>query len=110
MNHFSAHYNEAFSSLRIENYKHIVRMHITPAGDLELFVLGVDRVPRKWRRDPQWSGSRRRRFLRPDDAPSYEWDTPSRWRPVPGEPDTVQLVDHVVVRKSPARSRRRYSF
>ena len=38
--------NEAFSSLRIQDYKHFLRLHITPEGILEIFPIGVPRVPR----------------------------------------------------------------
>lgn len=48
LNAFEAHYNEAFSSLRIASYKHFVRLHVREDGQLELFVLGVDKMPRKW--------------------------------------------------------------
>lgn len=48
LNVFSAHYNEAFSSLRIASYKHFLRLHVRADGQLEVFVLGVDKMPRKW--------------------------------------------------------------
>lgn len=48
LNAFAAHYNEAFSSLRIASYKHFIRIHVREDGQLELFVLGVDKMPRRW--------------------------------------------------------------
>jgi hypothetical protein len=45
---FGRHSNEAFSSLRIQDYKQWVRMRIDAAGELTIFALGIDRVPRRW--------------------------------------------------------------
>jgi len=33
-------------------------MHITREGNLELFVIGVEKPPRRWVRDTRWSGLR----------------------------------------------------
>jgi hypothetical protein len=38
---FHVHYDEAFSALRIANFKGLTRLHITRDGDLEIFSLGV---------------------------------------------------------------------
>jgi hypothetical protein len=38
------HFDEAFSSLRIANYKAFTRFHINKDGDLEVFTLAVDKV------------------------------------------------------------------
>lgn len=46
LNLFGAHANQAFSSLRIQDYKHFLRLHITEEGDLEIFPIGIRRVPR----------------------------------------------------------------
>lgn len=43
---FGRHANEAFSSLRIEDYKQWLRMHFAPDGTLTLYAIGIDRVPR----------------------------------------------------------------
>lgn len=43
---FGRHANEAFSSLRIEDYKQWLRMHFAPDGTLTLHAIGIDRVPR----------------------------------------------------------------
>jgi hypothetical protein len=78
VNWFHVHYDEAFSALRIANFKAITRMHITPEGDLEIYTLGCDQVPGQWREDPRWYG--------PEGAgsgslPSYTAKFPSRWVP-----------------------------
>ena len=43
------HANEAFSSLRIEDYKNFLRLHIAKDGSLTIFPIGIERVPRRWR-------------------------------------------------------------
>ena len=60
LNLFGAHYNEAFSSLRIAGYKSMLRMRIRPDGDLELQPIGLRKVPFEW----PW-GRLRNRALRP---------------------------------------------
>lgn len=44
INWFHLHFDEAFSSLRIANYKAFTRFHINRSGDLEVFTLAVDKV------------------------------------------------------------------
>jgi hypothetical protein len=46
---FGRHGNEAFSSLRIADYKHWLRMRIDSNGLLTLYAIAIDRVPRRWR-------------------------------------------------------------
>ncbi len=43
------HGNEAFSSLRIADYKQWLRLRITADGLLTIYALAIDRVPRRWR-------------------------------------------------------------
>ena len=83
---FHVHYDEAFSALRIANFKGVSRLHITPEGDLEIFTLGMDRVPTAWREDPRWYGAAGAGSGRmPAHAAAY----PSRWLPA----DASQRVD-----------------
>uniref|UniRef100_A0A1D1Y2F3 Salicylate O-methyltransferase n=1 Tax=Anthurium amnicola TaxID=1678845 RepID=A0A1D1Y2F3_9ARAE len=44
INWLHIHFDEAFSSLRIANYKAFTRFHITQDSDLEVFTLAVDKV------------------------------------------------------------------
>lgn len=44
INWLHIHFDEAFSSLRIANYKAFTRFHINSNGDLEVFTLAVDKV------------------------------------------------------------------
>ena len=54
LNVFHEHTTEAFSSLRISDWKGFLRMHLCNTGELELYFVGIGRVPRKWREvDPE---------------------------------------------------------
>lgn len=79
LNAFDRHSNEAFSALRIEDFKHFVRMHIAPDGQLRIFPVGIDRVPRKWRAVPD----------APPDAAQLEPDDPQASVPTSIEPAIV---------------------
>jgi len=46
---FGRHSNEAFSSLRIEDFKQWLRLRIDAAGGLTIHAIAIDRVPRRWR-------------------------------------------------------------
>jgi hypothetical protein len=46
---FGRHGNEAFSSLRIADYKHWLRLRIDASGALTIYAIALDRVPRRWR-------------------------------------------------------------
>ncbi len=48
VNLFGRHGNEAFSALRIQDYKNFLRIHIDEQG-LTIYPIGLRRVPRKWR-------------------------------------------------------------
>jgi hypothetical protein len=45
---FKRHDNEAFSALKIQDYKNFLRMHIDAAGDLTIYPIKVEKVGRKW--------------------------------------------------------------
>ncbi len=46
VNWFHVHYDEAFSALRIPNFKGFSRLHINTDGDLEIYGLAMDKVGR----------------------------------------------------------------
>ncbi len=48
LNVFGRHSEEAFSSLRIEDYKHFLRLHLDRDGSLTIYPIAIDRVPRRW--------------------------------------------------------------
>jgi len=49
LNRFKRHANEAFSSLRLEDWKGFLRCGIAPSGNLKLAFVGIDRVATRWR-------------------------------------------------------------
>ncbi len=50
------HTNEVFSAQAIADFKNFVRMHIDPAGTLTIYPIGVRRVVKKWRFNPEARG------------------------------------------------------
>jgi hypothetical protein len=46
LNVFGRHGLEAFSSLRIQDYKHFLRLHVDARGRLEIFPIALRKVPR----------------------------------------------------------------
>lgn len=92
------HFDEAFSSLRIANYKSFTRFHITHDGDLEVFTLAVDKVPKEWKLDPEWD----REPKQPQQL-SHHRDHPSKWKAAAAHQDplsTVRIVDQFVVKRT----------
>ncbi|KAG6382236.1 hypothetical protein SASPL_158129 [Salvia splendens] len=84
---------EAFSSLRTANYKSFTRFHINLKGDLEVFTLAVDKVPKEWKLDPSWEGESKQ----PPDLSHHQW----RSRSCQHDPvNTVKIVDHFVIEQT----------
>jgi hypothetical protein len=52
MSVFGRHANEAFSALRIQDFKQWLRLRIDRDGVLTGWCFAIDRVPRRWRDDP----------------------------------------------------------
>ena len=103
-------------------------MKITKSGDLELYVVGVDKVPKQWGVDPMYldkqpltrqdAGYIPIRAAKkpaldgaPQDLPSFRLKQPSRWRGVvagafgntkhPKEWNMkLRLVDHCVLKRN----------
>jgi hypothetical protein len=49
LNVFGRHSEEAFSAMRIPDYRNFLRLHVAGDGTLTVFPMRVDRVPRRWR-------------------------------------------------------------
>lgn len=49
LNVFGRHHNEAFSSLKIADYKNFIRLKINEDGDLVIYPIGVRKIWRKWK-------------------------------------------------------------
>ena len=47
---YGRHANEAFSALRIEDWKQFLRLRIGRDGTLSIFAIGIDRVARRWQK------------------------------------------------------------
>lgn len=45
LNRFGFHWNEAFSSLRLRDYKNLLRLRIDAQGGLHLHAIGIRQVP-----------------------------------------------------------------
>ncbi|KAL0917207.1 hypothetical protein M5K25_012255 [Dendrobium thyrsiflorum] len=98
INWFHIHFDEAFSSLRIANYKAFTRFHITKNGDLEVFTLAVDKVPKEWKLDPDWDAEPKQPLQL-----SYLRRFPSKWKAASSvDPiNSVRIVDHFVIHRTP---------
>jgi hypothetical protein len=70
VNGFLAHSNEAFGSLALPDWKNFLRLRIDPDGSLTVYPVGVERVPRKWKKTHAGPY-----------APAYEADDPKATEP-----------------------------
>ncbi|KAL4310219.1 hypothetical protein GQ457_01G026290 [Hibiscus cannabinus] len=98
INWLHVHFDEAFSSLRIANYKSFTRFHINCDGDLEVFTLAVDKVPKEWKLDLDWDVEGKQQ-----QQSSYRRKYPSKWCACAGQQDpvnTVRIVDEFVIRQT----------
>ncbi len=48
LNVFARHNTEAFSSLRIEDFRSWLRLHVARDGALHIYPVGIERVARRW--------------------------------------------------------------
>lgn len=67
LNVFGRHHNEAFSAIKIEDYKNFLRFKIEASGDLVIYPVGVKKVVRKWR-----DGKKGERKIMPASAMSED--------------------------------------
>ena len=97
LNVFKTQYNEGFSSLRIPHWKNFLKIHIDDNGELEVYAIGLHRVPQRWMRDPEWCGEKSSLA----GTPSWSVDKPSKWIPTHGESKkfTPQVIDYVRIQK-----------
>jgi 3',5'-cyclic AMP phosphodiesterase CpdA len=71
VNGFLAHSNEAFGSLASPDWKNFLRLRIDPDGSLHIYPVGVERVPRRWKKSHAGPY-----------APAYEPDDPEATEPI----------------------------
>jgi hypothetical protein len=67
LNVFGRHSEEAFSALRIEDYKNFLRLHIAADGTLTIYPIKLPRVPRRWRASAADDRDRTPSRLLPDE-------------------------------------------
>ncbi len=60
------HENEAFSALKIEDYKNFLRLHIDKSGALTIYPIKIEKVPRAWKPVPGRDG--KIRYYEPQTA------------------------------------------
>ncbi|GAB2259268.1 hypothetical protein Droror1_Dr00027408 [Drosera rotundifolia] len=85
-------------SLRFTNYKLFARFHINHDGDLEVYTLEVDKVPKEWKLDPKWDSE-----LRQPQQMSHRRKHPSKWRATAVHQDplaTIRIVDEFVIKRT----------
>jgi hypothetical protein len=115
LNVIGRQHNEGFSSLRIQHFKNFLRCHIKENGDLEIFGIGLDRVPKSWVLDDEWGGSKAAKEQRDrmdgveptsddpslyEDLPSWKWGVPSKWKPEEMRQVNVpRLIDYTLIKK-----------
>jgi hypothetical protein len=100
LNLLRRHGNEAFSALRIQDWKSFLRLHIDEQGRLTIYPVGIKRVPRRWQKAGDPGGLDTSELL-PDDRrwtppalieepiPIARGETPpeATRRPVPAAPE-----------------------
>ncbi|MBZ0201556.1 MAG: metallophosphoesterase, partial [Ignavibacteria bacterium] len=70
MNIFGRHDNEAFSALRIQDYKNFLRLHIDEEGTLTIYPIKIQKAARKWRE--RKSSEDDNAFIVPEDGTKPE--------------------------------------
>jgi hypothetical protein len=73
------HGNEAFSAARLSSHRSFLRMHVDEEGRLTVYVVGVERIVRRWRPETDTID------------PERSWLTPV------GDPVRPHLVDRIVI-------------
>lgn len=49
LNAFGRHFNESFSTIAVEDWKSFLKLKIDRLGDLTIYPIGIQRVPRRWK-------------------------------------------------------------
>jgi len=102
-NVFKNQYNEAFSSLRIPHWKNFLKIRIDEDGDVEVFSVGLHRVPLRWTRDLEWSEVGDKDHPA-QGMPSWRQKKPSKWVPLKESPKfEPKVIDYVRISKRSTR-------
>jgi hypothetical protein len=98
LNVFNCQYDEGFSSLRMEHYKNFLKFNIDSNGDLEIFAIGLQRVPKHWKKDPQWVGYNMH-GKGATTEPSWSLKNPSKWVPWRNSKKfSPEVIDHLKIK------------
>ena len=85
-----------FSSLMYEHYKNFLKLRVKKNGDLEVYAVGLNKVPTQWVKDPEWDKSKEKI----PSTPSWGLERPSKWIPAKeNETFKPQIVDHICIPK-----------
>ena len=101
LNVFNCQYDEGFSSLRMEHWKNFLKFNVGSNGDLEIFTIGLQRVPKSWKKDPHWGGNCNNLNGKEatSTAPSWSLSTPSKWIPRRNTKKFLpEVIDHVKIK------------
>ena len=79
VNVFGRHSEEAFSGLTIEDFKHFLRLHVDHEGQLTIWPIKINRVPRRWR-DRRASDATMSRVVPDEPMPAALIEPPIRVR------------------------------
>lgn len=91
------------SALMVEHWKNFCKLHIKENGDLEVFAIGLQKVPTEWIKDDKWDGQRLRSGTNP--SPSWTWKRPSKWIPLKDNKTfQPQIVDYTCIKKRQIRT------
>ncbi len=69
---FGRHNDEAFSALKIQDYKNFLRLHINADGILTIFPVKIEKCPRKWRDRTSHEKNKIKSFIVPEDGSGAE--------------------------------------
>jgi len=86
LNVFGEHANESFSALRVQDWKGFLRMKICSDGSLDIYFVGIERVPRRWKKE----------------ATAPEAGGPEHWIPHDSAAKPAKIVDYATIERSPA--------
>eukprot|EP00547_Thalassionema_nitzschioides_P009961 CAMPEP_0194229198 /NCGR_PEP_ID=MMETSP0156-20130528/43766_1 /TAXON_ID=33649 /ORGANISM="Thalassionema nitzschioides, Strain L26-B" /LENGTH=920 /DNA_ID=CAMNT_0038961739 /DNA_START=678 /DNA_END=3440 /DNA_ORIENTATION=- len=99
LNIFKSHCDLAFSSLQIQHYKNFVKLHIKDDGELEIFAVGLRKVPTKWVKDHQYDRDSKNKKSALLD-PSWSLNYPSKWIPKnPAKNQDPVIIDYTCIPK-----------
>lgn len=82
-----------------EHYKNFLKLHVKDDGDLEVFAVGLKKVPTQWIQDSKWDGHRAKRHKQSSE-PTWKWSRPSKWIPLKEtQAHQPQIVDCICIKK-----------